>query len=185
MRRARAALVVGAVVIGTLVAIGGPAGATSATKYAKTYCTNVQKWRIKLAKDVAAFHTAAATTADSELATAKREMRSFLRAQAKGADKGATALDSAGAAKVKGGDAYNKAVIKSLRAFRDRVGVLADNVSRLSTTNPTAFAKRAASLDLGGFAKALLTYDRSVTKAGKKSPATLKALAKQQACSLL
>ena len=183
MWRARRLVVGAAVLLAMLVGTSGVASATSAAQYAKTYCAKAHKWRVTLAKDEAAFHTATGATTD--LAGAKQQVVTFLRTQAKGAGATATALDDTGAPDVKGGAKFNAAMVKNLDAFRDRLGVLADNAELAKTSDPTAFAKAMEPIDGGGFAKALLTYDRATTKAGAKSRATLKALTNQAACQAL
>src|SRR6187397_2122070 len=119
MLRGRWIVVAGAIVMATLVSTSGVAGATSAANYAKTYCATVQPWRIQIAKGEGAFHAASAATSD--LATAKGAMATFLRAQEKVADAAGSKLEGASGPDVKGGAAFQRAVVKNLRAFRDRI----------------------------------------------------------------
>ena len=170
-----------------LVSLGGgatsAAASTSPAEYAKAYCRSVQTFRLQIAKDEAQFHTATASDG-SGLVTAKQQIVSFLTAQSKAARAAASAMGNVEAPAAKKGDQLAQGVVDALNAFRDELGVLADNAARLSTTDAKAFAKAAAGLDAGGFRRSLRRLDRKLTALGTNRPIG-KALAAQKACAAL
>jgi hypothetical protein len=177
--------VIGALFVTTVAVTAATASAaTSPAAYAKAYCQDVQRFRIDLATRETAFHAAAAASDAAQLPAAKKDVVKFLRDGAKAAGRAADRFGDIDVPDVKDADKLGRRVVTSLRRFSSELEVLADNAAALSTTNPAAYARKAAVLDTGGFATSLRRLDAKV-RALALSPALSKALGAQAACRRL